>query len=167
MGETIYRDAEGKKQSADATQEDSKVLQAERERQKQQQLFALNQGKKQQEEQMNAARERERLQNSSFARRADDDDLEVLRKRALRDGDPMAAYQSSSSSTGAAAAARNPHQKPIYKGPPAPPNRFGIKPGYRWDGNHRGNGFENRLLAHKFGQERKKEQAYKWSTSDM
>ena len=25
-------------------------------------------------------------------------------------------------------------KKPEYRGPPPPPNRFGIKPGHRWDG---------------------------------
>ena len=57
--------------------------------------------------------------------------------------------------------------KPTYKGPPPKPNRYGIRPGYRWDGIDRGNGFEDRLLTSVHSRGRKKEEAYKWSSADM
>ena len=57
--------------------------------------------------------------------------------------------------------------KPLYKGPPPKPNRFGIRPGYRWDGNVRGNGFEDKVLSMINGKSARKEQAYKYSVADM
>ncbi|CAN0379931.1 unnamed protein product, partial [Hapterophycus canaliculatus] len=43
----------------------------------------------------------------------------------------------------------------------------GIRPGYRWDGNDRGNGWESRIVAKGVDNNYKAELAYKWATADM
>ncbi len=57
--------------------------------------------------------------------------------------------------------------KPVCKGPPPKPNRFGILPGYQWGGNDRGKGFEDKVLESLYSTNYKKEAAYRWSSVDM
>lgn len=56
--------------------------------------------------------------------------------------------------------------KPHFKGNPAP-NRFGIYPGYRWDGVNRSNGFEQAWFSRMNNSKAIAEASYKWSVEDM
>jgi len=114
----------------------------------------------------------------TVARGIEDEQLERQKKSVIRDGDPMAVYawrkqqeeegpQRSGRGGGAATAAAAAPRRPVYKGPQPKPNRYGIRPGYRWDGINRGNGFKDRVLEMLHSKGRKKEEAYKWSAADM
>ena len=141
QGETIYRNQNGKTQQNQQLQE-----------------LDMNTGKAQRNHNQEIYHERELLKQGTFARSIDDADQ--YKRDMIRDGDPMAMMAASKT-------ASSNKMKKVYKGPQPKPNRFGIQPGYRWDGNDRGNGFEDQVLAMLYGKGYKKEQMYKWSCSDM
>ena len=96
-----------------------------------------------------------------FSRTADDKELEDSRKSLVRFGDPMANYGKKNKKK------KSKQEKPKYNGPPAPPNRFNIQPGFRWDGIDRTNGFEKRFFKRAAERKALTEVAYKWSVEDM
>jgi pre-mRNA-splicing factor CWC26 len=167
MGETVYRDKDGRKldkPSRDKLGQTPSTVDLDSEAQRR-----LNQGKVQQQALEAKAQEMVMLHETPFARHQDDDLLEDMRKNEIRKGDPMAHYaakkQKKSAPISGSGVMRS--GKPIYKGPPPKPNRYGIRPGYRWDGVDRGNGFEDKILAQKYSAKQKEEQAYRWRSADM
>ncbi|XP_075211278.1 uncharacterized protein LOC142318747 isoform X2 [Lycorma delicatula] len=97
-----------------------------------------------------------------LARYADDDDLDKHLKAQEREGDPMLDYIRQKQKESVTLL----EVKPVYKGS-FMPNRFGIRPGYRWDGVDRSNGFEKQWFTTQNNRKARDEEAYKWSISDM
>mmetsp|Transcript_7469 Transcript_7469/g.10844 ORF Transcript_7469/g.10844 Transcript_7469/m.10844 type:complete len:410 (+) Transcript_7469:78-1307(+) len=165
--ETVHRDARGKKihvaveYKAQQMAEEAERLRTEHE------LMDLRKGKTQKELEEESRREWEAVQAAPLARYEVDSEVDHRLRNAIRDGDPMAQHASSSSKIPTGAIVGSEQSVPVYKGPPPKPNRFGIRPGYRWDGVDRGNGFEDRVLAKNYMKQQRKEEAYKWSTADM
>lgn len=99
-----------------------------------------------------------------LARYADDADLNEELRNAENKDDPMFEYmrKKRAKEAGSSGKARR-----TYEGPEPPPNRFNIRPGYRWDGVDRSNGFENKFFATKNSRKAERDDFYKWSTEDM
>jgi len=156
--ETIHRDQSGRKidmKAAKAEAARKKREVEEREAQK----MEWGKGLVQREEQEKRKLELEKQKTRGFARYADDKDLNEELKAQDRWNDPAAAFLTKKTSKGP--------RKPQYSGPPPPPNRFGIKPGYRWDGVDRGNGFEKKVFQHANERKRKGLESYQWGAEDM
>ncbi|XP_058066702.1 BUD13 homolog [Anopheles bellator] len=99
-----------------------------------------------------------------LARYANDSDLDEHLKKQERIGDPMLEYLRSKRKEESQRAGIP--EKPSYQGA-YPDNRFNIRPGYRWDGVDRSNGFEKRWFDTMSKKKAVEEEAYKYSVEDM
>ncbi|KAJ6593565.1 Pre-mRNA-splicing factor of RES complex-domain-containing protein [Mycena capillaripes] len=156
--ETVYRDATGKKINTKAARAEAAKLKRERE-EKEAQKMEWGKGLVQRDEAEKRKQELEKQRGTKFARYADDADLNEEMKSKELWNDPAAQFLTKKRAKGP--------RKPEYNGPPPPPNRFGIKPGYRWDGVDRGNGFEKKLFQSINQRKRKGLESYQWSAEDM
>jgi len=99
-----------------------------------------------------------------LARDADDADRDAHLKAIDRQEDPMLAFIKKKN---AKKTDLNIERYPEYKGPQPAPNRFGIRPGYRWDGVDRSTGFEKKLFDSQTQRKARAQEAHMWSTEDM
>jgi pre-mRNA-splicing factor CWC26 len=119
-----------------------------------------------------ARRRREQLEDAALmplARGKDDQELNEDLKAVRRWNDPMAQFLGDDDPPAAAGKAKkggkSSSRRPVYKGA-APPNRYGIRPGYRWDGVDRGNGFEAERFKALNRRERNKGLDYAWQMDE-
>lgn len=162
--ETVHRDKFG--QRIDLKLEKLKKKEEERKKEEREvQNLKWGRGLAQFEEYEKRLQEEELMRSQPFARHADDDRMNQKLRDEIRAEDPMAAYMLQQREKAAVAAGIP--QKPKYRGPPGPPNRFGIAPGHKWDGRDRSNGFEGRLFKAESEKSAWDEEAYKWRTEDM
>ncbi|CAE6416199.1 unnamed protein product [Rhizoctonia solani] len=156
--ETVYRDSSGRK--IDTKAERAEAARKKREREElEAQKMEWGKGLVQREEEEKRRLELEKEKTRGMARYANDADLNAEQKAQERWNDPAAAFLTTKKSKGP--------KKPEYQGPPPPPNRFGIKPGYRWDGVDRGNGFEKKFFQKQNERARRGAEAYEYSVDDM
>lgn len=170
--EVVYRDATGRRVDVALRRQEVRQAALEAEHKERDAKDALR-GDVQREQ---ARQRREELADAALmplARGADDEDMNRELKAQARWNDPMAAFLtketpaavSSGSGKTASKAGAGPAKssRPVYRGPAAP-NRYGIRPGYRWDGVDRGIGFEAERFKAINRVERNKDLDYQWQT---
>ncbi|KAK6085897.1 hypothetical protein SCUP234_02804 [Seiridium cupressi] len=165
--ETVYRDATGRRIDISMKRAEARKQLAEAEEKKMEALEALK-GEVQIEE---ARKRREKLQDAKLmtvARGVDDEEMNQELKEKVRWGDTMADLiggDKGGAGGGTAGGKKKNKGRPIYQGA-APPNRYGIRPGYRWDGVDRGNGFEAERFKAINRVERNKGLEYNWQMDE-
>ncbi|GAB7339456.1 hypothetical protein MBLNU457_6084t1 [Dothideomycetes sp. NU457] len=160
--ETIYRDASGRVINVAMKRAELRRKAEEDERRK---IAAeeADRGEVQRLEKEARKAELEGAKYLSVARYADDKELNEEMKEKERWNDPAMRFLSTTTGTGRSA--KGARAKKTYQGA-SEPNRYGIKPGYRWDGVDRSNGFERKWFQARNAKQSRKEAEYAWEMDE-
>ncbi|KAK4991145.1 Pre-mRNA-splicing factor cwc26 [Elasticomyces elasticus] len=161
--ETIYRDASGRVINV-AMKRAELRKQAEDEARKQAEELEARKGDVQRREREARKQELDAVRYLGVARTADDAAMNVELKERERWNDPAARFLTDKSKGGGKTGKGNKGQK-TYAGA-FEPNRYGIRPGFRWDGVDRSNGFERTWFAARNRVKDRKELEYAWQTDE-
>lgn len=157
--ETVYRDAQGRR--IDIHEEESRMRQEEESRaRKEVEKKEWNRGLVQRREESQRLAMLQQASTESVSRYEDDARWNDARRGQVHWDDPAQTFLSRRTQGRRIV-------RPVYEGPAPPPNRFGIKPGYRWDGVDRSNGFERKYLVSLNNAQRTKAEFHAWSAEDM
>ncbi|KAM9333388.1 BUD13 homolog [Pholidichthys leucotaenia] len=159
--ETVFRDKSGQRRDLDSERKEQKKKAGEKAA-KDEKYTQWGKGLAQSQMQQQKLEDAVVEAQKPLARHYDDEDLDRMLREQEREGDPMAAMLRQKKSRSIKT-----QERPHYKGPAPPPNRFSIQPGYRWDGVDRSNGFEQKRYMQIADKKAMQEASYKWSVEDM
>ncbi|KAG0261014.1 hypothetical protein BG011_001433 [Mortierella polycephala] len=158
--ETVYRDSQGRK--VDRVQEKIEAAEtARREVERQERQMEWGKGLVQREEEEERKKREQEEKFKPLARYKDDTELNEEMMERERWNDPAAKFL-----TGTKKSKKSAPKFPLYQGN-IPPNRFSIRPGYRWDGVDRSNGFETDYFQRMNAKQSRALEAHMWSVEDM
>ncbi|TGZ82726.1 hypothetical protein EX30DRAFT_328512 [Ascodesmis nigricans] len=151
--ETIYRDASGRIINIAMARAEARKK-AEEEEEKVARVREMQKGEVQKIEEEERRKKLQEAKYMTLARYRDDEEMNREMKEEERWADPALAFLTKRKD-----GARSKTGRKTYQGA-APPNRFGIRPGHRWDGVDRGNGFEKKWFLAQNKLKEKKELQY-------
>lgn len=160
--ETIYRDASGRVINVAMKRAEARQKAEEEERKKQDELESRK-GDVQRREKEQRKADLDEAATLGVARYANDEKLNEELKEKERWNDPMAAMLSTKKSSGKGGGKSKSSKS--YQGA-FEPNRYGIRPGWRWDGVDRSNGFERKWFAARNKQRDRAELEYAWQMDE-
>lgn len=157
--ETIYRDASGRIINVAMKRAEARRAEAEKKAKEEAAREALMGDVQRQQREMRK-QELQEIRTMPVARGIEDEALNEELKDVARWNDPAAQFLTQKKGPGASATGR-----PLYKGS-FQPNRYGIRPGHRWDGVDRSIGFEKEWFAARNKKSRFEALDYQWQMDE-
>ncbi|KAJ1967421.1 Pre-mRNA-splicing factor cwc26 [Dispira parvispora] len=155
---TVYRTKTGKVSDM-AAQRAEEAARRRREEERLMEQMEWGKGLVQKQDRELKTKRLEDEKSQPLARYANDQELNRELSQRTRWDDPATKFIKNKSTSKP--------QYPVYQGPTPPPNRFGIQPGFRWDGVDRSNGFESNYFSTQNSRIASAQRDYVYRTEDL